>query len=80
MLTQVRLSPGKNTLIVNAIQVIIAMENSIQLNDDGRTSVIEPCPVKMIIILSSTKVYRRASEGSVFNGKRHAWQTPRGCL
>jgi hypothetical protein len=59
MLTQVRLSPGKNTLIVNAIQVIIAMENSIQLNDDGRTSVIEPCPVKMIIILSSTKVYRR---------------------
>lgn len=59
MLTQVRLSPGKNTLIVNAIQVIIAMENSIQLNDVGRTSVIEPCPVKMIIILSSTKVYRR---------------------
>lgn len=59
MLTQVRLGPGKNTLIVNAIQVIIAMENSIQLNDDGRTSVIEPCPVKMIIILSSTKVYRR---------------------
>lgn len=59
MLTQVRLGPGKNTLIVNAIQVKIAMENSIQLNDDGRTSVIEPCPVKMIIILSSTKVYRR---------------------
>ena len=38
----------------------------------GSTKVLNPA--------SFSLVKRTSSEGSVFNGKRHAWQTPRGCL